>query len=131
MAEEKKFSHITLTSDDDDDIVIEAGLRSEPEVGEYEEAASGNDAFLEALPEEVAEESEGFTENNDILEEEPEVFQEAEQTEHSVKQKSGGYSETTLEDLKGASMPFVQKVVIACALVFLIVAVLYYFLFMR
>ena len=130
MAEEKKFSHITLTSDEDDDIVIEAGLRSEPEVGEPEGVASDAEAFADAISEEAEEESVGFTDDT-LLEEEYESSQESERTEHPTKQKSGGYIETTLEDLKGASMPFVQKVVIACALVFLIVAVLYYFLFMR
>lgn len=96
--DETKFSHITVTSDDEDDVVIHAGLRSTtppaPAVATPEPEAA---PVLEPAPEPPAPEA----------------------------RRKDDYRETTAEDLESEPMSLMQKALIAIAVV-LVVAVAAY-----
>ncbi|MBC2890580.1 SURF2 Surfeit locus protein 2 [Gordonibacter massiliensis (ex Traore et al. 2017)] len=118
MADEKAFSHITVSDDDEDDLVIEAGVRtaSEPSASEPPEAV------VEA---EAAEQDEPPAEDP-APEPEPEADADDDEAE-----PEDDYREQRLDDLADTSMPVVQKVILAVALALIVVAVVYYFVFMR
>ncbi len=117
MADEKAFSHITVSDDDEDDLVIEAGVRtaSEPSASEPPEAV------VEA---EAAEQDEPPAED-------PAPEPEPEADAGDDEAEPDDYREQRLDDLADTSMPVVQKVILAVALALIVVAVVYYFVFMR
>lgn len=108
MANTKGFSHITVSADDDDDVVIQAGIADgaseEPaeEVGEdFAETAAEADAPAEG----------------EAPESEPDPEPAAAEPEEVRRAAAGdGYRETTLDDIEGAKMSTTQKVVIVVAL---------------
>ena len=109
VAGEPKFSHITVTPDDEDDVVIQAGARptrpadpapaSPCEEEPAPAAANGSSTDEDARP----------------------------KREKAVNE---GYRETTMDDLKAAPMPLAQKVVLALAAVG-VVAIVAWYLFLR
>lgn len=109
MANEAKFTHISVTIDDDDDFVIEAGA-SEP-VPEPE-------SELAPAPE-----------PEPVFEPEPEpVLPAVEEELVPVREasKPTQYRETTLEDLEVEKMSGVQKGVIAAAFIAIIAFAVWY-----
>lgn len=89
------FSHIAVTPDDGDDVVIEAGSRPRAQ-----ERSAGDSDPRRGRP-----------------------------AEADPPQPAGGrdgYRETSLEDLKGAPMPLMQKAIIAVALIGVIAFAVYY-----
>lgn len=107
---EPKFSHITVTADDEDDVVIEAGARPATPVAPREEPSAAVQAeapVARRKPEPVA------------ADEAPEK-----------RSKDDDYRETTIDDLKSTPMPLAQKIVLAVAAVAVVGIVVYYF-FMR
>ena len=128
MADDKKYSFITVSADDDDDVVIQAGIPAAATVVEPE---------LEPEPVPEPEPAEDFAP-------EPEPAPAAEPLVESApapapavaaapsagaKQKSG-YRETTLEDLDSAPMGTTQKVIIVAAVLGVLAFVAYYLFFM-
>ena len=123
MADSKGFSHITVTPDDDEDVVIQAGV------------VTADDAPYD---DEVVEE--------EVIEEEPEAEPEAEEPESgpagdfdseaateparpaTVPPADDGYHETTLDDLASTKMSTTQKAVIVVALLAIIAFVVWYVL---
>lgn len=103
---EPKFSHITVTPDDEDDVVIQAGARPARSVAQVPVPVDE-----EASPTEAPEEQ--------PVEDAP-----------SKRAEDKGYQETTLEDLKAAPMPLVQKIVLAAAAVG-VIAIVAWYLFLR
>ena len=105
------FSHITVHADEDDDFVIQAGVKpstDEPVVEEVQvEEVVTSDAQEEPAGKRTA-------------------------SPARVKQtKDDGYHETTLEDLQSAPMSSMQKVIIALALILIACAIIYCVFFMN
>lgn len=118
--DDSRFSHITVTADDEDDVVIEAGARTSRPVVPVPSPAQGPvecEAALEAHEERVGE-FEAATEPV------------AEEGVPSHKKKDEGFRETTMDDLKSEPMPFAQKIVIAFAAIG-VLAIVAWCLFMR
>ena len=113
MANSKEFSHITVTADDDDDVVIQAGVVEEPAAEEPVEEApleepgaeEADDAVAEAV-EEAAVEKEGAGETADAV----------------------SYHETTLDDLEATKMSTTQKVIIVVAVLGIVAFAAWYLL---
>ena len=103
--DETRFSHITVTPDEDDDVVIHAGTPATP-CGGAPDAACGRD---------------GSTASGEAA------------RDSSVQRDSQGsdpspgdaFRETTIEDLEPSPMPAMQKAVIAVAVVLFAIAVAY------
>ena len=115
MAEVGGFEHISVTTDDDD-VVIHAGIGSARE--EAAPAVDDSDAPSPSLRASATNDAEGASAK-------------AVATAASRKKDDTGYRETTLEDLAPEPMSKTQKIVIACAIVVLVAAIVYYFAFMR
>lgn len=146
MAEIGGFKHISVSSDDEDDIVIRAGVAAtsdedsaieEPVTAAAAPAISDNSQ--PAMPHSKV--SSSLSDSQAVAESHPQSEGAAASSTVRVNQpkpvesakapKREGYRETTLEDLSSQPMPKVQKIVIACAVVAVIAAVAYYFAFMR
>ena len=116
-AGDPKFSHITVTPDDEDDVVIQAGARPArtaaptPVPAPAPTAPSADDAVVEP---------------DDAASGEPEAVEERE--EPSAEDE--GYQGTTLDDLEAAPMPNAQKIVLALGAV-AVIAVVAWYLFLR
>lgn len=112
-AGEPKFSHITVTPDDEDDVVIQAGARP---------TRPADPAPASPCEEEPAPEPEPAAANGSSTDEDA----------RPKREKAGneGYRETTMDDLKAAPMPLAQKVVLALAAVG-VVAIVAWYLFLR
>ena len=108
VAGEPKFSHITVTPDDEDDVVIQA--------------RPADPAPASPCEEEPAPEPEPAAANGSSTDEDARPKRE--------KAVNEGYRETTMDDLKAAPMPLAQKVVLALAAVG-VVAIVAWYLFLR
>lgn len=117
MADEKTFSHITVSADDEDDFVIQAGAH--PTQPQHSSHLVADEAGCEPTPVHEA----------PVLDAATDDFSAIEAGKPSPVDKNA-YEETTLEDLKGSSMPAAQKAVLAAALL-LVVAFIVYYLFLR
>lgn len=120
-AEEKKFSHILVSNDEDTDEIIQAGSfsqRDQVQKAPLEaEAEQREESFSEAHVEEEADQEEQTPLNT-----------EEESTQASSSKEA--YSPTTLEDLQGGKMGGVQRAVIIVAILGLIAFFIYYICFM-
>jgi len=119
---ETGFKHIAVTAAEEDDFVIRAGVSEQPEV------------TLEPEPEEQGELESAVSsemEASDTIEPEVESEPKPAPVRKPAAQKKDTYHETTLEDLNSTQMPLAQKIVIAAAIVCIIGAVIYYFVFLR
>ena len=106
MANSKEFSHITVTADDDDDVVIQAGVVEEPAAEEPVEEAPLEEPVDEPGAEEAAVEKEGAGETADAV----------------------SYHETTLDDLEATKMSTTQKVIIVVAVLGIVAFAAWYLL---
>lgn len=124
MADNLGFSHITVTADEDEDIVIQAGVVDEPSAKEpsvsapASEAAPAADGGTEAA--EVAPAADGGAEAAEVAPEPPARSRPA--------APDDGYRETTLEDIESAKMSGTQKAVILVAMLGIAAFVLWYLL---
>ncbi|NBJ66938.1 SURF2 Surfeit locus protein 2 [Adlercreutzia caecimuris] len=105
MADTKGFSHITVGTDDDDDVVIQAGIAEATPEPAAAEAGKAGEAPLEFEPE-----PEPADEPDSTAAAEPE-------TPRKRLARDDGYRETTLSDIEGLKMSTTQKAVIVVALV--------------
>lgn len=112
VADDKTFSHITVSTDDEDDFVIQAGAPAAPPRTAAEEPCREQTRAHEDLAESSASDGDSPT------------------AKKPSRAGDGDYQETTLEDLKGSSMPAAQKAVLVAALLLVAVFVAYY-LFLR
>ena len=107
MANSKEFSHITVTADDDDDVVIQAGVVEEPAAEEPVEEAP----LEEPVDEPAAEEADDAV---------------AEAVGETADAAS--YHETTLDDLEATKMSTTQKVIIVVAVLGIVAFAAWYLL---
>ena len=131
----QKFSHISVASDDEDDVVIEAGAPRSRSYGEGEPAAqpSGDEAAASEVPIEAAEAAggEGSSEPpSRACAPAPERSVKADKPAKASVPARKGYEETTLEDLEGTKMSGMQKGIIAVALIGIVAFIVYYVAFM-
>lgn len=125
MASDGKFAHISVSSDDEDDFVIHAGVR-----------AGQSSASARPAPDPASERAGGRSGANEepcAKGPEPEASQLREpdgcpagKEPAASRVQKDGYRETTLEDLEGGSMSSLQKGVIIAAIVGILAFVLWY-----
>ena len=108
MTDATGFTHITVSTDDDDDVVIQAGIADDPAeapaVPEPAGPAEGAEAEVPAAVAEVAVAESAAAEAAEAPAPAP------------APRLDDGYRETTLEDIQSAPMSSTQKVVIVVAL---------------
>ena len=131
----QKFSHISVASDDEDDVVIEAGAPRSRSYGEGEPAAqlAGDEATSAAANKATAADGgEGSSESpSRASTPAPERAAKADKPARKTSAPARkGYEETTLEDLEGTKMSGMQKGIIAVALIGIAAFIVYYVAFM-
>ena len=130
----QKFSHISVASDDEDDVVIEAGAPRSRSYGEGEPAAqpAGDEATSAANKTAAAGGGEGPSESpSRASTPAPERAVKADKPARRTSAPARkGYEETTLEDLEGTKMSGMQKGIIAVALIGIVAFIVYYVAFM-
>lgn len=130
----QKFSHISVASDDEDDVVIEAGAPRFRSYGEGEPAAqpAGDEATSAANKTAAADGGEGPSESpSRASAPAPERAAKADKPARKTSAPARkGYEETTLEDLEGTKMSGMQKGIIAVALIGIVAFIVYYVAFM-
>lgn len=129
----QKFSHISVASDDEDDVVIEAGTPRFRSYGEGEPAAqpAGDEATSAANKTAAADGGEGPSESpSRASTPAPERAAKADKPAKASAPARKGYEETTLADLEGTKMSGMQKGIIAVALIGIAAFIVYYVAFM-
>lgn len=132
-----EFKHISVTAAEEDDVIISAGIvpRSEGSASASYDAPSPEPEPVqdpeEAEPEEEAGRPDPAPEKAEASPGDASDHSARGAHEGSRQAAQDGYREATLEDLRGEPMPLTQKVVIIAALVCIIGALAYYFLFLR
>ena len=129
----QKFSHISVASDDEDDVVIEAGTPRFRSYGEGESAAqpAGDEATSAANKTAAAGGGEGSSEPpSRASTPAPERAAKADKPAKASAPARKGYEETTLEDLESTKMSGMQKGIIAVALIGIAAFIVYYVAFM-
>ena len=131
----QKFSHISVASDDEDDVVIEAGTPRFRSYGEGESASqpAGDEAAARAAATEATavDGGEGSSEPpSRASTPAPERAAKADKPAKASAPARKGYEETTLEDLEGTKMSGMQKGIIAVALIGIAAFIVYYVAFM-
>lgn len=129
----QKFSHISVASDDEDDVVIEAGAPRSRSYGEGESAArpAGDKATSAANKTAAADGGEGPSEPpSRASTPAPERAVKADKPATASASTRKGYEETTLEDLESTKMSGMQKGIIAVALIGIAAFIVYYVAFM-
>lgn len=130
----QKFSHISVASDDEDDVVIEAGTPRFRSYGEGEPAAqpAGDEATSAANKTAAADGGEGPSESpSRASTPAPERAAKADKPARKASAPARkGYEETALEDLEGTKMSGMQKGIIAVALIGIVAFIVYYVAFM-
>ena len=130
----QKFSHISVASNDEDDVVIEAGAPRFRSYGEGESASqpAGDEATSAANKTAAADGGEGPSESpSRASTPAPERAAKADKPARKASAPARkGYEETTLEDLEGTKMSGMQKGIIAVALIGIVAFIVYYVAFM-
>lgn len=132
----QKFSHISVASDDEDDVVIEAGAPRSRSYGEGESASqpAGGEAAGSAAATEAAEADGGEGPSESPSRASTPAPERAAKADKPARKTSAparkGYEETTLEDLEGTKMSGMQKGIIAVALMGIVAFIVYYVAFM-
>lgn len=120
MADQKTFSHIVVSADDDDDFVIQAGVRSSEssEAPVVEPAPACEPDAAESGPVRIAADK-SMPRNLPL--------------DHTEQKRpvQETLSEQQLDDLSDVPLPKTQKVVLLGALIFIVGFAVYYFFIMH
>lgn len=133
MAQDKQFSHITVNAAEDDDIVIVAGASAAPVAKPQVPSAQDEPAYNAG----AAQGFEAPVSDEDFAADEAPLSNldadEAAEAAHTAAPASSdqAWREQTLEDLEAGPMSNMQKIVLGAAAVFIVVALVWYFCFMR
>lgn len=139
-----EFKHIAVTAAEDDDVVIRAGIADADSVAQAESVTQSVPDFAvgQAAKQVVDSATEPMSESQAVKPIDTiGLIEPCEERASLPKPESGNqaphrtakadsYHETTLADLESEPMPFAQKVVIIAAVVCIIGALVYYFVFM-
>ena len=120
MSDEQRFSRITVSSPDGDEIVIRAGAPR----ASADEAARPAEAASERAESAAAPAAEPVA----AAEAAPTTPASSDDAAPS-RRKDDGYRETTLEDLEGGKAPLVQKIVIVAAVLLIACFIVYQVVF--
>ena len=129
MADDKRFSHITVNASEDDDVVIQAGAYAPEQPVELEEAPADQAQWADAESDAQAE-----------FEVEPEAEEAPEPVEPQPADDAADDADTadaadeyeqTLADLEAGPMSGMQKAVLGGVAVIIVAAVVYFALFMH
>ena len=136
MASDKQFSHITVNAAEEDDVVIQAGSPLPPVDEPAPPSAlpvSQDDVEVapEAATAAAAAEPEAFEVSTEQVFESPEPQGLGASDAPADTPAAPAWREQTLEDLETGPMSNMQKIVLGAAAVFVIVALVWYFCFMR
>ncbi len=141
MAQDKRFSHITVNAAADDDIVIQAGAPASvaegaespaPGVAAHDEAAWQGSVQQAPDAPSVADESPVEDSTTAAAEASAAAAASAEAADAAQPAPAdAAWREQTLEDLEAGPMSNMQKIVLGAAAAFIIVALVWYFCFMR
>ena len=132
----QKFSHISVASDDEDDVVIEAGA---PRSRSYGEGESVSQPARDEAPARAAATEATAVDGGEGSSEPPSrastpAPERAAKADKPARKTSAparkGYEETTLEDLESTKMSGMQKGIIAVALIGIAAFIVYYVAFM-
>ena len=132
----QKFSHISVASDDEDDVVIEAGA---PRSRSYGEGESASQLARDEAPARAAATEAAAADGGEGPSESPSrasipAPERAAKADKPARKASAsarkGYEETTLEDLESTKMSGMQKGIIAVALIGIAAFIVYYVAFM-
>lgn len=132
----QKFSHISVASDDEDDVVIEAGA---PRSRSYGEGESVSQPARDEAPARAAATEATAADGGEGPSEPPSrastpAPERAAKADKPARKASAparkGYEETTLEDLESTKMSGMQKGIIAVALIGIAAFIVYYVAFM-
>lgn len=139
MADEKRFSHITVNANEDDDVVIQAGAyapaaqtnaqtweQPQPDQAHYGEPEHA--AQAQPSQEERAEHVDAQPDSNPVADC-ASAPAKASASDHHSQHKE--YHEQTLEDLDAGPMSKMQKIVLACVAVLIVGFAAYYLVFMH
>ena len=131
----QKFSHIRVASDDEDDVVIEAGAPRSRSYGEGEPVSQpARDEAEASATANVAAEAGGVEGSSEPSPQAcapaPERAAKAGKPAKASASARKGYEETTLEDLESTKMSGMQKGIIAVALIGIAAFIVYYVAFM-
>ena len=132
----QKFSHISVASDDEDDVVIEAGAPRSRSYGEGESASqpAGDEAAASEVSTEAAAAGGGEGSSEPPSRASTPAPERAVKADKLARKTSAparkGYEETTLEDLESTKMSGMQKGIIAVALIGIAAFIVYYVAFM-
>lgn len=132
MADDKRFSHITVNAGEDDDVVIQAGAYAPvPQVqAEDAEEVPADQAQWET--EASAGECEPAYEPEPELASEPAIaFEPKPAAPQHAARPADDYNEQTLEDLEAGPMSGMQKAVLAGVAIIIVAAIVYFTCFMH
>ncbi len=143
MAQDKQFLHITVNAAEDDDIVIVAGApaagATKPQVPSAQDEPAYGEGAGQGIEVPVSEEDFAADEASlsDLDADEAPLSdrdaEEAAEAAHTAAPASSdqAWREQTLEDLEAGPMSNMQKIVLGVAAIFVVVAIVWYFCFMR
>lgn len=117
VSEDAKYSHISVSSDDEDEVVIHAGIR-----GDDKPVAGSRPGEEQVDGDGLIPDSEGATERSTSGENAAGEEVSAARESHPAD----SYRETTEEDLDQTSMSTMQKAIIAVALLAIVGFAIYY-----
>lgn len=129
MADTPGFTHITVSTDDDDDVVIQAGIADGP--AEAEEGTEAADEAAEPAadaPEEAEPDADAEADADAVEPEAAPAPEPAAAPAEAPRAERDGYRETTLDDLAEGKMSTTQKAVIVVALLGIAAFVAWYLL---
>ncbi|MEE0705274.1 MAG: SURF2 Surfeit locus protein 2 [Adlercreutzia sp.] len=118
MTKERQFSHITVSADEDDDIVIQAGIVEAPADKPLVAPPAPSEPVAVEVGE-IEEEPVASVSRSAVVAEEPVVAP-------APARPDDGYRETTLEDIESSKMNSVQKAVIVVALLGIVAFVVWF-----
>ena len=123
MAQTERFTHITVTPDTEDEIVIEAGaVRAR-------DAAQSNSSIVEAPRDDASEQSAAADGASRAVEDVPAEPEGAGAEQGAPTDEDEGYREQTLDDLASSPMSLTQRIVLVAVVVFIVAFIVYYLFF--
>ena len=125
-----EFKHISVSTADEDDEVIVAGMTRPEPARAGASPAPVPESSLELQPEPEPQ-SEPDPKSEQERGSSAASVQSGKRVDGAGRADSDGYRQTTLDDLKGEPMSLTQKVVIIAAIICIIGAIVYYCVFMR
>lgn len=126
MADDKTFFHNTVSAENEEDLVIQAGVRSDakPATGKVETGKPSPEKSVVDGAHKGSSEAESGSKSRQAAAFAPE-------SERSMPATPpDSYRETSLDDLKNTSMPTMQKIVLGAALL-LVLGFIVYYIFLR